>query len=90
MSEWQPIETAPKDRTILLWVPYDAWQVCAWDELHKEWVSTGGLSFDAVPTHWMPLPEPPAATQPLRTEGSPSATNAANTPLTPQQEVNDE
>jgi hypothetical protein len=23
MSEWQPIETAPKDREILLWFPWD-------------------------------------------------------------------
>lgn len=24
MSEWQPIETAPKDRTIIGWYPYHA------------------------------------------------------------------
>ena len=55
--EWQPIETAPKDRTILVYgqpsnlkvngdvlVTYRAPLVCtaAWDELDDAYVVTGG------------------------------------------------
>lgn len=63
MSEWQPIETAPKDGTRIL-VPYPLrsgyevlivkWNGCGWDSdsfwmLHEE------------PARWMPLPPPPGA-----------------------------
>jgi hypothetical protein len=64
MSEWQPIETAPKDGTELL--------------LYGPFVPTGGTYMDigrwtdyadgfwdwsaddSQPTHWMPLPSPPS------------------------------
>lgn len=63
MSEWQPIETAPKDGTaILVWTGRRC--TCAnWSNRQfKRW--NNGWDHDRNgfidPTHWMPLPEPPA------------------------------
>lgn len=63
MSEWQPIETAPKDNIPIL--AYCKGDVC------KVWWQTDFLDgsqywqneadSEPQPTHWMPLPEPPAA-----------------------------
>ncbi len=75
MSGWQPIETAPRDRThVLLGTVGDRdMSVAYWDG--KTW--QGAVNgFDAVrymsdfgtdylehecPTHWVPLPPPPQA-----------------------------
>lgn len=60
MSEWQPIETAPKEKTPMIVViglfgnyvtdPYCVFysnnEWCRWPHVKQ-------------PTHWMPLPEPP-------------------------------
>lgn len=74
MSEWQPIETAPKDRVIYLWVPEipEAWTEGpwrgGWSWVNEEWclhlpfsVNNKAAITKAVPqpTHWMPLPEKP-------------------------------
>jgi hypothetical protein len=73
MSEWQPIETAPKDRYILICEANEpAWAgnmfVAKWfgdDETACFWTSGGpNGGIDLEPriysfTHWMPLPEPP-------------------------------
>jgi hypothetical protein len=78
MSEWQPISTAPKDGSgilaVLVWKDdgefYDV-QTIRWQDTWGEWVpsavlihmeNTGDPSDDVTPTHWMPLPEPPRAT----------------------------
>jgi len=62
-SSWQPIETAPRDRTpILVYLANSHLgsriQVAV---LHKNVSLVGGnFSFDAPKmTHWQPLPEPP-------------------------------
>ena len=73
MSEWQPIESAPKDGTkILLYYQDRSRVVCGhwyWDGYAKKprpyWTSDNeqlwGRYFhrETSPTHWMPLPEPP-------------------------------
>ena len=64
-SEWQPIETAPKDGThILVCGPHNNgsqyMDVCGWP---KNWTSKWPVAYMAYaagePTHWMPLPTPP-------------------------------
>jgi hypothetical protein len=67
MSNWQPIETAPKDGTdILIW--NGSWMVTVrwappyqygyWDLVEcGTHASDGFLTYD--PTHWMPLPSKP-------------------------------
>jgi hypothetical protein len=73
MSEWQPIETAPKDGTRIL-LGYYYFQdegggsqlVAFWHQTHRMWCSTYQLFVDDspfAPTHWMPLPPPPKEPQ---------------------------
>jgi hypothetical protein len=70
MSNWQPIETAPKDGTpILITRPTkfkveEGWHVVRWEDDEDWWVCHDG-KFDTMlrgnePTHWQPLPAPPA------------------------------
>lgn len=69
MSDWQPIDTAPKDGTrVLLYdrfcrEPEHArfvgfWAQDARDSTWKWWSCPG--AFIRRPTHWHPLPEPPS------------------------------
>ena len=68
MSEWQPIEIAPKDgEQMLLWdggIVVFGW----FDDAPKQWAFfdlIGGnierFPLGQEPTHWIPLPEPPDA-----------------------------
>lgn len=59
VEDWQPIETAPHDKLILVYAPgaQDLPSItctCMWHE-------DAGFCVDELrePTHWMPLPEPP-------------------------------
>lgn len=61
-AEWQPIETAPRDgRIVLGWFTNPRWPsgpgMLQWTDFNG-----GGWTHYAngTPTHWMPLPEPPA------------------------------
>lgn len=70
-SNWQPIETAPRDGTrVVVWgvavaevgdgsndtpVAMDA----AWEHNRFRVTATTYYSLDVYPTHWMPLPAPP-------------------------------
>lgn len=72
MSDWQSIETAPKDGTFI-WLATTAgptmrvgfWSaVGQWNDLAaSEGTGPRGLRF--TPTHWQPLPKPPQAEQRL-------------------------
>jgi hypothetical protein len=59
--KWQPIDTAPKDRAILVFEPY--WQhritSAIWDDKAKHFRSNCYAYIEMHATHWMELPEPP-------------------------------
>ena len=63
--EWQPIETAPKDKLILGCVDGEVRFIKYGKTSHLPWrgfclADQGAEDFDICePTHWMPLPEPP-------------------------------
>ena len=73
MSEWLPIETAPKDGTYLLLYTEYSEIVIGWfgEDVFKEdyegWLYGDGDGFSTgyyynpifKPTYWMPLPNPP-------------------------------
>lgn len=69
MDEWQDISTAPKDgrAIIALRIGQDARRasIIYWSKPDKEWAGRTGDDelriVTARPTHWMPLPKPPAA-----------------------------
>ena len=60
MSEWQPIETAPKDGTEILgwWKRSKTMEVIVWCDIEHNWLDVQDVPTSA-PTHWMPLPTPP-------------------------------
>jgi hypothetical protein len=72
MAEWQPIETAPKDGTRIdlfgtsgrhqLRVPDCYWHRKAqrWLTKHHDKDGYSALRLPFAPTHWQPLPAPPA------------------------------
>lgn len=70
--DWQPIETAPKDGTVIdLWINGARWTDCWWqvgnrlhplDGWYSDALDCGDADWfcdDQQPTHWMPLPAPP-------------------------------
>lgn len=63
-SEWQPIETAPKDRPIIV-SNGEAVGEAQYHESAEGWWWAGYHPTDASdgcvwqPAHWMPLPAPP-------------------------------
>ena len=71
MTQWQPIETAPRDGTAILVYRSDMGvfsahyvSPCEFIEDGDDepgWFSTNGhdLSGNDMPTHWMPIPQPP-------------------------------
>ena len=67
LSEWQPIETAPKDGTDILVMTGETMHVVRWINIHGDfdyWAvddnKHGPFTLRGkAPTHWMSLPEPP-------------------------------
>jgi hypothetical protein len=60
MSEWQPIETAPKDgRWLFLYVPGHGPVRARWKD-RMGWQSHYRGREIVRGTHWMPLPTPPS------------------------------
>lgn len=71
MSEWQSIETAPKNKRFLGFRPavkgeFDHWiiSVCKYRKsLSDKLLIYSEADYEGLPyfdwTHWMPLPEPP-------------------------------
>jgi hypothetical protein len=66
MTNWQPIETAPKDQMILtIWdgtnnksgLAARYWHVAFFDG--HDWIEHEFNDVIDTPTHWMPLPDPP-------------------------------
>ena len=71
LTQWQPIETAPKDgRWILVWAPDHNVEKVGWCNKPEGgyWSPLLMDPFDSSPlyykpTHWMPLPPPPSEEQ---------------------------
>jgi hypothetical protein len=69
MTQWQPIETAPKDGTPILVYMEESiieaeWKYEQWWPVVLPSHGCGCCSHDNdEPTHWMPLPEPPKVTE---------------------------
>ena len=68
MSEWQPIETALQDTLILVWMP--SWfddedgRIVVALASGPYWTDGEGNMPQEDPTHWQPLPAPPASPTP--------------------------
>jgi hypothetical protein len=64
MMEWQPIETAPKDKTRVLVLNKrpsghaGSMHVAFWNSVDQLWITSSNHNIKHV-SHWMPLPNPP-------------------------------
>jgi hypothetical protein len=74
---WQPIETAPKMRGVMLWADTSTPDFRNWkmgtgyfSTAHDAWIWEGEIvrKWAHPPTHWQPLPSPPVELTPS-TEG---------------------
>ena len=63
MSEWQPIETAPRDGSEIIVLDDGAVRSAVWSDTINKFTGDGGNVFNWCerPTHWMPLPSPPTS-----------------------------
>lgn len=61
--DWQPIETAPKDGTVILIGAHLGIDIGLWADWLNGWIdeAQSGYHDPNWPTHWMPLPNPPSA-----------------------------
>lgn len=72
-QQWQPIETAPKDGTVILlgYTPCPKlWETDQrvfegrWNSLQGEFTSLNGFILHDGATHWMPQPDAPTEVRP--------------------------
>jgi len=60
IMKWQPIETAPKDGTVILVYDETIGVFSAnWWEIKNAWFAESATVMSKKATHWMPLPELP-------------------------------
>jgi len=59
LNAWQPIETAPHDRNILVYDPGYGHLVVIWPEFYNLWITVFGIKLTKPPTHWQELPKDP-------------------------------
>lgn len=62
MSDWKPIETAPKDGTDILVAEFGDVKIAFWSGLFRRWSGPRDAYGDIevmTPTHWMSLPDAP-------------------------------
>lgn len=60
-TTWQPIETAPKDRALVVLVLTDKGvRIVKRSQFTGDWLTVPG-DWTCRPTHWQPLPAPPEA-----------------------------
>lgn len=62
MSEWQPIESAPKDESEFLGYGGGNYYIASWLGGWTAWPLGCDECFSSIYslTHWMPLPKPPS------------------------------
>jgi len=70
MMEWMPIETAPKDESVIIlgFTPHPRMEGSRrvfegrWNFAQQTWTSVNGFLLFTGATDWMPLPPPPEKT----------------------------
>jgi len=64
VDEWRPIETAPRDGSnVIVFEPFSDPVVAFFSQMNRKWLGPRDSYGDAEvmqPTHWRPLPQPPA------------------------------
>jgi len=61
-TDWRPMDTCPENTSVLFWIGH-----VVTGRMKRNVLRAGGYRqdyfwggvFDAIPTHWMPLPAPP-------------------------------
>lgn len=95
---WQPIETAPRDDRVLLFVPaFGAWIASwwpgSWSYAREQWAihspfARGDKAIFGVdapqPTHWMPLPAPPTSGASSPMDAAPATGHSLNSEARPE------
>jgi hypothetical protein len=60
--QWWPIESAPRDKSILLGAQgLEGWIQMSGYRTNADWYFIGGGWMGVEPTHWIPLPNPPGS-----------------------------